>query len=141
MSLQTRAKFLLVISIIFGLYSVLWGLAPFSGINFPARLILDAADWPIDNLSSPLDRNTMWLSAIGAGLLAAVSIFLGKIVVPALKEGNKAIVNATILAMIAWYIIDSAGSIAAGVSSNVLFNSIYLVLVLIPLLGAKNESA
>ena len=133
MSLNARANFLMIVSITFALYSLLWGLAPFSDINMPARFILDLADWPVDNLSTPLDKNTMWLSSIGAGLLAAISIFLGGIVVPALKEGNQSIINTTILAMIVWYIIDGLGSIAAGVTSNVFFNSIYLALVLIPL--------
>ncbi len=133
MSLNTRANFLMVVAVIFFIYSVLWGLAPFAEINISARIILDLADWPIDSLSAPLDKNTMWLSAIGAGLLAAVSIFLGGIVVPALREGNRSIISTTMIAMIVWYVIDSVGSIAAGVSSNVFFNSIYLALVLIPL--------
>ena len=60
MSLNTRANFLMVVSIIFAVYSLLWGLAPFAGFNIPARLILDFSDWPIDNLSAPLDKNTMW---------------------------------------------------------------------------------
>ena len=142
MSLNTRANFLMIVSVIFFIYSLLWGLAPFSEINIPARIILDLSDWPIDSLSLPLDKNTMWLSAIGAGLLGAVAIFLGGIVVPALKEGNKSVIRTTIIAMIVWYIIDSAGSIAAGVSSNVFFNSIYLALVLIPLVCiGKNNNA
>ena len=133
MPLNMRAKFLTIVSIVFFVYSLFWGLAPFTEFNISARFILDLADWPINNLDSPLDKNTMWLSAIGAGLLAAVSIFLGGIVVPAIRERNTRIINTTILAMLAWYIIDSVGSIVAGVSSNVLFNSIYLVLVLTPL--------
>ncbi len=116
--------------------------APVHCFSLSARIILDLADWPIDSLSTPLDRNTMWLSAVGAGLLAAVSIFLGGIVVPALKEGNRPIIRTTIIAMSVWYIIDNIGSIAAGVSSNVVFNSIYFALILIPLLGiGKNQTA
>lgn len=141
MSLNVRANFLMVVSIIFFIYSLLWGLAPFAEINISARLILDLADWPLDNLFTPLDRNTMWLSAIGSGLLAAVSIFLGGIVVPALKDGNRAVIRTTIVAMSVWYIIDGIGSIAAGVGSNVVFNSIYLTLVLIPLVGIRNDKA
>jgi len=133
MSLTTRANILMVVSIVFAIYSLLWGLAPFTEFNISARLILDLADWPVDRLSAPLDKNTMWLSAIGAGLLGAISIFLGGIVVPALKQGNKPVINTTIVAMTFWYVIDSVGSIAAGVSSNVFFNSIYLALVLMPL--------
>lgn len=141
MSLNTRARFLTMISIIFAIYSILWGTAPYTAINFPSRLILDLSDWPIDSLSVPLDRNTMWLSAIGAGLLGAVSIFLGGIVAPALKEGNQRIIRVTIMAMTFWYITDSAGSIAAGVSSNIVFNTLYLALVLIPLIGANKAKA
>ena len=141
MTLKTRANFLMVVSIVFFIYSLLWGLAPFAEINISARIILDLADWPIDSISTPLDKNTMWLSAIGAGLLAAVAIFLGRIVVPAIIEGNRSVIRTTIIAMTTWYIIDSIGSIAAGVSSNVLFNSIYLAFVLIPLVFIEKDKA
>jgi len=135
MSLNIRSKLMMAVAIIFAVYSLFWSLAPYTSINLPARFILDLADWPVDNLSTPLDRNTMWLSSISAGLLGAISIFLGGIVAPALKDGNKPVIKTTIYAMVFWFIIDSAGSIAAGVSANVFFNSIYLILVLIPLVG------
>lgn len=140
MSTNTRAKFMMGVATIFLIYSLLWGVAPFAEINISARIILDLADWPIDNFSTPLDRNTMWLSAIGAGLLAAIAIFLGGIVVPAIREGNSSIIRTTIIAMSVWYIIDGIGSIAAGVASNLFFNSIYLALVLIPLIGTEKTS-
>jgi len=141
MSLNTRARFMMTVAIIFMAFSISWATAPFTTINLPSRFILDLSDWPLDNLAAQLDKNTMWLSAIGAGLLGAVSIFLAGIVVPAIKERNKSIINTTILAMIFWYVIDSIGSIAAGVASNVFFNSIYLALVLIPLVGAGKSKA
>lgn len=140
MSRNMRATFLRVVSAIFFLYAMLWGLAPFTDINLPARLILDVSDWPIDSLSSQLDRNTVWLSSIGAGLLAAVSVILYGIVVPAIREGNQEVIRTTIIAMLAWYLVDGVGSIAAGVESNVFFNTIYLIFVLIPLVFEKNHA-
>ena len=140
MSLNTRSKFMMIVAVVFFIYSVLWALAPYPSINLPARCILDLSDWPLDNLESPLDRNTQWLSSIAAGILAAVSIFLGGIVVPAIKEHNISIIRTTIIAMVTRYLIDSIGSVASGVASNVFFNSIYLVLILIPLLGIENSS-
>ncbi|MEE9446111.1 MAG: hypothetical protein V3V19_10660 [Cocleimonas sp.] len=134
MSRNARLRFMLVIAIIFGLYSLAWGLAPFDSINLPARFIIDISDWPLDKLSTPLDRSTQWLSSIGAGLLAAVSIFLIGIVVPAIKENNQQVIRTTVIAMCVWYVIDSAGSVVAGVASNMFFNSVYLLLILIPLL-------
>ena len=139
MSRSTRSKFMLLISGVFAFYAILWGLAPYESINFPSRLILDSLDWPIDSLSTPLDKNTMLLSAIGAGLLGAIAIFLGGIVAPAIKEGNKSITRTAVVAMIVWYVIDGAGSIASGVASNVVFNSVYLILILIPLLWKDLE--
>lgn len=139
MSRSTRSKFMLLISGVFAFYAILWGLAPYESINFPSRLILDSLDWPIDSLSTPLDKNTMLLSAIGAGLLGAIAIFLGGIVAPAIKEGNKSITRTAVVAMIVWYVIDGVGSIASGVASNVVFNSVYLILILIPLLWKDLE--
>lgn len=139
MSRSTRSKLMTLIAGIFGFYAVLWGLAPYESVNFPSRLILDSLDWPIDNLATPLDKNTMLLSAIGAGLLGAIAVFLGGIVAPAIKEGNKSIIRTAVVAMLVWYIIDGVGSIASGVASNVVFNSIYLVLILIPLLWKDLE--
>ena len=140
MSLKFRAKFLFIVSIVFAVYSILWSLAPFPEVNFPARFILDLADWPVDSLSIPLDRNTMWLSAIGAGLLGGYSIFLGGIVVPAIKQRNLSTIKMTIYAMAFWYLLDGVGSFAAGVASNIFFNTIYLALVLIPLVGINQET-
>lgn len=141
MSRNTRSRLMVVVAIIFGFYSILWGIAPYESINFPSRLILDSLDWPIDRLSTQLDKNTMLLSAIGAGLLGAIAIFLGGIVAPAIKEGNKSITRIAIIAMIVWYVIDGTGSIASGAASNVVFNSIYLAVILTPLLWKDvNES-
>ena len=134
MSRNTRSKLMLLVAGIFAFYAVLWGLAPYESVNLPSRLILDSLDWPIDNLSTALDKNTMLLSAIGAGLLGSIAVFLGGIVAPAIKEGNKSITRTTVVAMLVWYIIDSTGSIASGVASNVVFNSVYLVLILIPII-------
>jgi len=130
---------MMVVAIVFALYSILWGLAPFDTLNFPARLILDLADWPLDNYSAPLTSNTKFLSAIGAGLLGAISVFLGCLVVPAIREGNETVLRTTILAMSTWYVIDGIGSIASGVASNLIFNSVYLALVIVPILWKDTE--
>jgi hypothetical protein len=135
MSAETRSRFMMIIAIIFTLYSLLWGLAPYESVNLPARFILDVSDWPFDKTMVALDRNTQWLSSISAGLLLAISIILAGIVAPAIKAENQSIIRTTIVAFIAWYLVDSIGSVAAGVPSNAFFNTIYLVLVLIPLWG------
>lgn len=137
MSLEFRAKLMLFVAIGFMLFSLMWALAPYTSINLPSRFILDLIDWPIDNLSDELSRDVKWLSSIGAGLLVALSIFLGGIVTPAIKANDKNIINVTKVAIVAWFIVDSAGSIASGVASNAFFNSIFFIMVMIPLVGIK----
>ena len=135
MSLAQRFKLMRIIAVIFALYTIIWGLAPFTSFNISARFLIDVLDWPIDNTAAALDRNTKWLSAIGAGLLGAVSVFLWGVVAPALLRGDVVVAKVTLQAFIVWYVIDGVGSIAAGVSSNVVFNTLYLILIMIPLLG------
>ena len=140
MSLEFRAKFMHVIAIVFIVFSLLWALAPYTSINLPSRFIIDFIDWPLDNLSAQLSRDIKWLTSIAAGLLVAFSIFLSGVVAPAIKTNDKRIINITKLAIVAWFIIDSAGSIASGVASNAFFNSLFFILVMIPLVGIKKEN-
>ncbi len=141
MSLDNRVKAVKIISIILILYSILWGLAPFTSINISARFILDVSDWPLDKLTQPLSREVMWLSAISAGLLGAISIFFYGIIAPAVKRNDKPIIKTAIVAMLFWYFIDSIGSIASGVLSNAILNTIYLILMLAPLIGIKPKTS
>ena len=133
MSLRKSAFLMKLVALVFGIYALLWATAPFPNINLPARFILDVSDWPVDNLSVPLDRNTQWLVSIASGLLAALAVLLAFVVAPAIKRGDKNTVRATIYALIVWYVVDGIGSISAGVVSNVFFNTIYLGLALVPL--------
>lgn len=139
MSLEFRAKFMQLNAITFIVFGLVWGLAPYVSINLPSRFIIDLLDWPLDNLSAQLSRDVMWLTSIGAGLTIAFSIFLYGVVAPAIKHNDKNIIRTTIIATTAWFIIDSTGSIVSGVASNAFFNSLFFVLLMIPLLGIKPE--
>jgi len=131
---QTSAKLMKIVAWGFIGFAVVWGLAPYEPINEPSRILIDILDWPYGDAPAAIDRNTMWLSSIGAGLVVAISIMLLGIVVPALENSNKPVIRTTIIAFTAWYVVDGVGSIASGVASNVFFNSILLTGVLVPLL-------
>ena len=139
MTVQARTVFLKIVAMSFAIYGVLWGLAPFASVNLPARLILDISDWPLDKYSEPLTPHVAWLSSISGGLLIAFSIMLWGVVAPAIKNKDLAVLRTTQLSIIAWYLVDNIGSVGAGVTSNVFFNTIYLFLVMAPIscLGAK----
>jgi len=139
MTLEFRSKLMQFVAIGFMLFSITWALAPYTSINLPSRFIIDLLDWPLNNLSAELSREVKWLSSIGAGLLIAFSIFLSGIVAPAILANDKKIINVSKFAIIAWYVVDSAGSIASGVMSNAIFNSLFFIMVMVPLVGIKNK--
>jgi len=115
-----------------------WWLATIPALDWPARIILDISDWPIDGSHDNLSRDARFLSAIGAGLLAGFSLLLLLVVVPEIKRGNSAIVRGTSIALIAWFVIDSVGCLLLGITSNAILNCIYLATILPPLLLAAH---
>ncbi len=139
MSLAFRAQLMQCVAIGFMLFCLVWALAPYTSINLPARFLIDVIDWPLDNLSAELSRNVKWLSSIGAGLVAAFAIFLFGIVAPAIKANDTKVIQISKLAIIAWYLIDSVGSIASGVTSNAVFNTLFFIMVMTPLIGIRKQ--
>jgi len=121
-------------------FAALWWLASVPGFDWTGRMILDMSDWPIDGGHDDLSRDARFLSAIGSSLLAALALALLLIVVPEVKRGNFTVIRGAIIAVIAWYTIDSIGCIFAGVYSNVVFNTIYLSAILPPMLLIKAGS-
>ncbi len=136
MSPHNSAKMTQIVAWVFIAFAIIWGLAPYGAISAPSRILLDILDWPFGG-RPPLSRDAMWLSSIGAGLTIAISIMLLGIVVPALREGNQRVVRVTVWAFVTWYSVDSIGSYASGVGSNVFFNTILLVAILIPLITVR----
>ena len=139
MTPTNSAKMTKIVAWGFIAFAFVWGLAPYQPINAPSRILLDILDWPFGDAALVFDRSEMWLSSIGAGLVVAISIMLLGIVAPAVKNSDRKIVRVTIWAFIAWYIVDGAGSAASGVLSNIFFNTILLVLILIPLCLLRYE--
>ncbi len=139
MTPTNSAKMTKIVAWGFMAFAFVWGLAPYQSINAPSRILLDILDWPFGDAALVFDKSEMWLSSIGAGLVVAISIMLLGIVAPAVKNSDKKVVRVTIWAFIAWYIVDGAGSAASVVPSNIFFNTLLLVLILIPLCLLRYE--
>lgn len=139
MSQNAAASMIKYVSYLLILFSAVWGLAAFPPVDGPARMLVDLIDWPLGDGSPVWGRSVMWLSSIGAGLLMGWALMFLLIVVPALKRGDKQIIRASIIAVVAWFVIDTAGSIASGVTSNAIFNVAMLVLLAGPLILVKIE--
>ena len=141
MSRNTAAKLTHIVSWILIIYSLVWATAAYGLIDAPARLLLDTLAWPVGDGRPVWDQQLMWLSSIGAGLVMALGVFFHGIVTPALREGDWRVIKVTIAGIVAWYVIDSAGSIAAGFFANAVINTLMLVPLLAPLVLVDFDKA
>lgn len=107
---------------------------PASGVfNF----LYDMVDWPLDGAVTVVTTQTRLLAAISGGVFASWSVMLILIVAPAVARGDDDIRRAALIAIVVWFVIDSAGSLAAGFATNAAFNTVYLLTLLAPLMMVK----
>ena len=99
----------------------------------PARWSLDLLSWPLDQAQSYAAPTTQFLSALTGGFLFGWGVMiwcLSGAVYDAAPEGVR---KSVLIGLIAWFILDSAGSITSGNTSNALFNVIVLLAAVGPL--------
>jgi hypothetical protein len=99
----------------------------------PARLTLDVLAWRLNHPSSFDAIETRFLSAVTGGFLLGWGVMiwcLSAWVYPVAPDPVRRTVLASLLA---WFCLDSAGSIASGNPSNAAFNVIVLLLAVGPL--------
>ncbi len=99
----------------------------------PARLTLDLLSWPIDGATTFASPDTRFLSALAGGFLLGWGVMiwcLSTWVYDAAPEGVR---RSVLAGVVAWFCLDSAGSVASGNSSNVLFNILILLVAVGPL--------
>lgn len=141
MSPQTASQTLKIVGYVsIGFALAIAGAAwpPTSGLfNF----LYDMVDWPMDGAVAVAAEQTRLLSAIAGGVFASWSVLLILIIAPAVGRGDEDIRRSALIAVLVWYFIDSAGSLAAGFPVNALFNTLYLATLLAPLMMVKGGAA
>ncbi len=119
------------------IFAAIWITASIPWIDQPGRLLIDMLDWPLDGSHDALSRDARWLSAVGAGLTAAFGVLLLLVVIPGLKAGDPKIRRGALIAVTTWYVVDSFGSVTAGVPSNAYFNTVFYLILAVPLWMAR----
>lgn len=134
MSRTALARTLRAVSSLYLLVGLVWATAAWAAVDAPGRLLFDLLDWPLDGVPAELGRSARWASAVGAGLLVGLSLVMSLVVAPELERGNRTVARGTVIALLGWFVVDGAGSIASGVTSNALFNVPFLLGWLVPVL-------
>jgi hypothetical protein len=123
-------KFTAVVVGSFGPVFFLGAMAPTSA---PARLALDLLGWRLSHPTTFEASETRFLSALTGGFLLGwgVTIWcLSNWVYPLAPEPVR---RTVVTGLIAWFCLDTAGSLASGAPSNAAFNVLVLLLAIGPL--------
>jgi hypothetical protein len=107
--------------IVFGL---LVGAAAFEPFVAPVNMMGDLVFWPVDGAPQLDGGPNHLLSAIAGGLMTGWGVTL-----LALAQG-RSLRQAVLYGGVAWFVIDSTGSILAGAALNAVFNLGFLALFL-----------
>lgn len=133
MSQQFHKFWLLITAFVIWSFGPVFFLGTMPVTAEPARWTLDLLSWPLDGVQSFADPNTRFLSALTGGFLFGWGIMIVALrawVYDAAPEGVR---RAVLTGLLAWFVLDSAGSIASGNPSNALFNVAVLLLGVGPL--------
>ncbi len=98
-----------------------------------ARLTLDILSWPLDGLQTYTSPDTRFLSALTGGFLFGWGVMIWCLSAWVYAAQPEAVRRTVLIGILAWFVLDSAGSIASGTPSNAFFNVIVLLVAVGPL--------
>lgn len=138
MSHKFHKSWLTISAIVIGIFGPVFTLGTMMPTSELARWTLDFLSWPVDGMQTFVDPTTRFLSALTGGFLFGWGVMvwcLRQWVYDAAPEGVR---RALLTGSLAWFFLDSAGSIASGNPSNAFFNIIVLLLVVGPMWRPAN---
>lgn len=131
---QAFHKFWLnITAIVVGSFGPVFFLGTMAQTLEPARFTLDLLSWPLDGATTWDSPDTRFLSALTGGFLFGWGVMiwcLSAWVHDAAPEGVR---RSVLTGTLAWFCLDSAGSIASGNASNAAFNVLVLLVAVGPL--------
>lgn len=133
MSREFHKFWLKISAIVIGIGGPIFALGSTEATMEPARLTLDILSWPVDGATTYAHPDTRFLSALTGGFLTGWGVMVWMLSGEAYDRAPEAIRNALVFGALAWFVTDSAGSIASGNASNAIFNVAVLLLVVGPM--------
>jgi hypothetical protein len=122
MSKRFHKFYLKVTAFVIGSFGPIFFLGTMQDTLEPARLTLDLLSWPLDGLTTYESQDTRFLSALTGGFLFGWGIMILFLSIFAYDKAPDEIRKSVLFGILAWFFLDSAGSIALGNSSNAFIN-------------------
>ena len=122
-----------ITAIVVGSFGPVFFLGTMEATAEPARWSLDLLAWPLDGATTYADPDTRFLSALTGGFLFGWGVMIWCLAVWVHDAAPEGVRKSVLTGLLAWFVLDSAGSIASGAASNVFFNILVLLIAVGPL--------
>jgi hypothetical protein len=133
MSHSFHKLWLKVTAVVVGSFGPVFFLGTMAATLEPARWSLDLLSWPIDGATTYASPDTRFLSALTGGFLLGWGVMIWCLSTWVYDLAPEPTRKTVLTGVLAWFFLDSAGSIASGNPSNVAFNVVVLLLAVGPL--------
>ena len=139
MSHKFHKFWLKITAIVIGSFGPIFFLGTMASTLEPARLTLDILSWPIDGATTYASPDTRFLSALTGGFLFGWGVMIWCLSSWVYDTAPEGVRRAVLTGIVAWFLLDSAGSIASGNTSNAIINVLVLLVAVGPLWRPANR--
>lgn len=122
-----------ITAIVAGSFGPIFFLGTMAETLEPARFTLDLLSWPLDGLTTYASPDVRFLSALTGGFLLGWGVMIWCLSIWVYDHAPEFVRRSVLAGMLAWFVLDSTGSITSGNASNALFNVLVLLLAVGPL--------
>ncbi|KNB62725.1 hypothetical protein [Chryseobacterium sp. Hurlbut01] len=137
---QAFHKFYLKITaIVVGSFGPIFFLGTMLSTSEPARWSLDLLSLPLDGLQNYEAPTTRFLSALTGGFLFGWGVCIWFLQKWVFDKAPNEVRKAVLAGLLAWFFLDSAGSVASGNVSNAFINILVLLIAVGPLWKASKN--
>lgn len=133
MTNELHKRWLLVTGISIAVFGPIFSLGGVEATAEAARWSLDLLSWPLDGNMDYRAPTTRFLTVLTGGFLFGWGIMVLLLRQWVFDAAPDAVRRSVLGGLVAWFLLDSAGSIASGNGSNALFNILVLAILAGPL--------
>lgn len=115
------------------IFGPIFSLGSVESIAEPARWSLDFLAWPLDGAQQFTAPTTRFLAALTGGFLLGWGMMIWFLATRVHTVAPEPVRQAVLAGLLAWFVLDSTGSVASGFAVNALFNVAVLLILVGPL--------
>ncbi|MDJ0908089.1 MAG: hypothetical protein QNI99_02780 [Woeseiaceae bacterium] len=123
-------------------FGVLIALASIPAANAPVEILADLIFFPVDGAQNVGAPETRLMNAIGGGVMTGWGIMIWMLATRLYPREPALAKQLIVTSVVAWFVVDSAGSLMSGAPLNALFNVSFLLIFCVPLwLAGRQQEA